>query len=155
MISPELLRRYPFFAGLTNGHLNAIAMLAEEVIFEADETIFETAHPAGSLWFLLEGCVDLHYIVVDQINTELRKDFFITEINPGEPFGISALIEPYHYTSTVLAACASRVLKFDANGLRALCTVDPKIDAALMRQLAAAAMSRLYDTRVQLAAARA
>lgn len=154
MISPELLRRYPFFGGLINDHLVALAMLAEEVIFEADETIFEGDNPAHALWFLLEGCVDLHYVVVDAINTELRKDFFITEINPGEPFGISALIEPYRYTGTVRTACVSRVLKFDANGLRALCAVDPKIDAALMRQLAAAAMSRLNDTRVQLVAAR-
>jgi CRP-like cAMP-binding protein len=154
MISPELLRRYPFFAGLSNGHLNAIAMLGEEVIFETDETIFETDRPAAALWFLLEGSVDLHYSVVDEFDPKLRKDFFISEINLGEPFGISALIEPYRYTGTVRTTGVSRALKFDANGLRALCTVDPKIDAALMRQLATAAMSRLNDTRVQLAAAR-
>ena len=103
--------------------------------------------------FLLES-VDLHFIVVDELDPKLRKDFFISEINLGEPFGISALIEPYRYTGTVRTTCVSRVLKFNANGLRALCTVDPKIDAALMRQLASAAMSRLNDTRVQLAAAR-
>jgi CRP-like cAMP-binding protein len=153
MVSPELLRRYPFFAGLTNGHLTAIAMLAEEIIFEAAETIFETAQPSASLWFLLDGCVDLHYIV-DELDPKLRKDFFISEINPGEPFGISALIEPYRYTGTVITNCVSRVLKFDAIGLRAVCAVDPKIEAALMRQLATAAMLRLNDTRVQLAAAR-
>ncbi len=155
MISPELLRRYPFFGGLANSHLNAVAMLAEEIVYEKDEIVFEAGQPADALYFLVEGCVDLHYVVIDEFNAELRKDFFISEINPGEPFGISALIEPYRYTGTVRATCATRVLKFDANGLRALCTVDPKIEAALMRQLAAAAMSRLYDTRVQLAAARA
>ena len=155
MISTELLRRYPFFGGLANEHLNAVAMLAEEITYEQDETVFETGHPADALYFLIEGCVDLHYSVVDEISPELRKDFFISEINPGEPFGISALIEPYRYTGMVRATCTTRVLKFDANGLRALCTVDPKIEATLMRQLAAAAMSRLHDTRVQLAAARA
>ncbi len=155
MISPELLRRYPFFGLLANDHLNAFAMLAEEVTFETDETVFESGQQADALYFLIEGCVDLHYIVADEINTELRKDFFISEINPGEPFGISALIEPYRYTGTVRATCASRVLRFDAKGLRALCAVDLKIDAALMHQIAAAAMSRLQDTRVQLAAARA
>ncbi|HEY4691449.1 MAG TPA: cyclic nucleotide-binding domain-containing protein [Anaerolineae bacterium] len=155
MVSPELLRRYPFFGQLANDSLNAVAMLAEEITFKDGETIFETGGPADALYFLIEGCVDLHYIVADEINPELRKDFFISEINPGEPFGISALIEPYRYTGTVRATCPSRVFKFDAAGLRALCTVDPKIDAALMRQIAAAAMSRLSDTRVQLVAARA
>jgi CRP-like cAMP-binding protein len=154
MVSPELLRRYPFFAGLANGHLNAIAMLAEEVIFEAGETILETGQPANALFFLLEGNVELHYVVVDEINPHLRKDLFVTEINPGEPFGISAVIEPYLYTGSMSTTRVSRVLRFDANGLRALCSVDPKIDAALMRQIASAAMSRLEDTRTQLVAAR-
>jgi CRP-like cAMP-binding protein len=155
MISPELLRRYPFFGGLAESHLNAVAMLAEEIACEKDEIVFETGQPANALYFLVEGCIDLYYIVVDEINSELRKEFFISEINPGEPFGISALIEPYRFTGTVRATCRTRVLRFDANGLRALCAVDPKIEAALMRQIAAAAMSRLSDTRVQLAAARA
>ncbi len=154
MISPELLRRYPFFGLFGPDHLNAIAMLGEDVTFQTGDIVFETGQPADALYFLIEGCVDLHYIVVDEINTELRKDFFISEINPGEPFGISALIEPYLYTGSVRATCACRVLKFDAAGLRALCEVDPKIAAALMRQTAKAAMSRLHDTRVQLAAAR-
>lgn len=155
MVSPELLRRYPFFGGLTNDHLNGVAMLAEDVIYEKGETIFEANQPANALFFLIEGNVELHYVVVDELNPHLRKDLFVTEINAGEPFGISAVIEPFVYTGTMLATRVSRVLRFDANGLRALCTVDPKIDAALMRQIAAAAMSRLEGTRAQLVAARA
>ena len=155
MVSPELLRRYPFFSPLNGDHLKAVAMLADEVWYEKDETLFEASQPASALYLLIEGCVDLHYVVRDEIHPELWKDFFISEINPGEPFGISALIEPYVYTGTVRATCASRVLKIDATGLRALCEVDTKIASLLMRQLAQAAMSRLHDTRVQLAAARA
>jgi CRP-like cAMP-binding protein len=155
MISPELLRRYPFFGLFGPDHLNAIAMLGEEVAFQTGDIVFETNQPASALYFLIEGCVDLHYVVDDERDPGLRKDFFISEINPGEPFGISALIEPYVYTGSVQATCACRVLKFDAAGLRALCEIDPKIAASLMRQIARAAMSRLQDTRVQLAAARA
>ncbi len=155
MISPELLRRYPFFGGFGNDHLNAIAMLADEDAFDKGERVFETGQPANALYFLIEGCVELHYVVADEINPELRKEFFISEINPGEPFGISALIEPYRYTASIYATCPTRVIKIDANGLRALSTLDVKIDAVLMRQIAVAAMSRLSDTRVQLAAARA
>jgi len=155
MVSPERLRRFPFFSGFGVEHLNAVAMLADEVTFDGGETIFKAVQPANALYFLIEGCVELHYIVVDEINSKLHKDFFVSEVNPGEPFGISALIEPYRFTGTVRTACASRVLRFDAAGLRALCAVDPRIEAVLMRQIAAAAMSRLNDTRVQLAAARA
>jgi len=155
MVSPELLRRYPFFGKLGDEQLAAVAMLAEEVTYKRNETVFEADHPADAMYFLIEGCVDLHYIVADEINPELRKEFFISEINPGEPFGISALIEPYVYTGSIRTTCPSRVIRFEANGLRALREVDTKICAALMRQIAKVAMSRLHDTRVQLAAARA
>jgi pyridoxine 5-phosphate synthase len=43
----------------------------------------------------------------------------------------------------------------DGIGLRALCEVDPRIAAGLMKATAKAAMERLNDTRVQLAADRA
>lgn len=155
MVSPEVLRRYPFFGGLASEHLNAIAMLADEETFQKGDLIFEADRPAETLYFLMEGGVDLHYLVIDEINSTLHKEFFISEINAGEPFGLSALIDPYHYTGAIRAAGFCRVLRFNAAGLRALCELDPKIDAALMRQMTKALMSRLHDTRIQLAAARA
>jgi CRP-like cAMP-binding protein len=154
MVSPERLRRYPFFGPFGSDQLNAMAMLTDEIDVETGDIVFHAGQPANALYFLMEGSVDLHYVAVDEINTELRKDFFVSEINPGEPFGISALLEPYQYTGTVRVAQPSRVLRLDAAGLRALCEVDPKIAAILMRQVAKAAMSRLHDTRIQLAAAR-
>jgi hypothetical protein len=53
------------------------------------------------------------------------------------------------------ASAASRVVKMDGVGLRALCEVDTSIAVGLMKAIAKAAMERLNDTRVQLAAARA
>ncbi len=41
MISPELLRRYPFFGFLGDAQLKAIAMIAEESTYEKDQPIFE------------------------------------------------------------------------------------------------------------------
>jgi hypothetical protein len=47
-----------------------------------------------------------------------------------------------------------RAIKFNAEGLRALCEADPKMDARMMRRLLEAVMSRLHDTRVLLVASR-
>ena len=41
MISPELLRRYPFFAELTHEQLVALAMTADEFEFAADHKFFQ------------------------------------------------------------------------------------------------------------------
>ncbi len=155
MVSPELLRRYQLFGSLAPEHINAIAMLTEEVQLESGETIFEAGQPADYLYLLIRGCADLFYVAVDEVNPELRKELFVSEINPGEPFGISALLDPWMYQGTVRTTCPSRVLKAESTGLRALCELDSAIAAVLMRGMAQAALSRLHDTHVLLAAARA
>jgi CRP-like cAMP-binding protein len=155
MISPELLRRYPFFGFLDDSQLKAVAMIAEEISGEKGETLLETEKPAEALYLLIEGGIDLYYTVTERDNGAQVKEFYITEISPGEIFGISALIEPYQYTLTVRVAAPSRIIKIEAAALRALCEVDTRLAYGLMRQTAKAAMSRLHDTRIQLAAARA
>jgi CRP/FNR family cyclic AMP-dependent transcriptional regulator len=155
MISPELLRRYPFFGFLDDAQLRAVAMLAEEEHCAAGETLFDFESPANALYLLVEGGVEHSYVFVNHDGLGRHKEFFIGEISPGEIFGLSALIEPYVYSATCRASVSSRVIKIEAAGLRAVCEVDPHLAYALMRQVAKAVMSRLTDTRVQLVAARA
>ena len=155
MISPELLRRYPLFAVLDEAQLRAIAMLSEEIEVEDGALMIECGKPADALWLLIEGRLDLYYVVADREDPELKREYFLHEFNAGDLLGISALIEPYVYTASVRASTMCRVVKMDGIGLRALCEVDSKIAVGLMKAIAKAAMDRLNDTRVQLAAARA
>ncbi len=151
MVSPELLRRYPFFCCLDESQQKAIALVSEEVLFDKGVTIFEEGGPADIFYLLLEGGVDLFY----PAGREPTDLLLVAEISPGEPFSISALIEPHTLTATAKTTVSSRILKVDANALCALCEVDSKMGYALMRQAAMAAMERLHFARVQLAAARA
>lgn len=155
MVSPELLRRYPFFAFLNDAQLKAIAMISEEAFYDKGEIIFRENEPAEFFHLLLEGCVDLYFTVDTAYAPDLSREFLVGEINPGEPFGISALIEPYILTSTARAAAPSRVLKVQAAALRALCDQDRQVGYALIRHAAKVAVERLHFTRVQLVAARA
>jgi CRP/FNR family transcriptional regulator, cyclic AMP receptor protein len=155
MISPELLRRYPFFAFLDEAQLRAAAMLSEEIEVEDGAVMIEYGKPADALWLLIEGSLDLYYVVTDREDPELKKEFFLHDFNTGDLLGISALIEPYVYTASIRASATSRLVKLDGIGLRALCEVDPRIAVGLMKAIAKAAMDRLNDTRIQLAAARA
>ena len=155
MISPELLRRYPFFASLDESQLRAVAMLSEEVEVESGALVFESDKPAEALFVLVEGSLDLYYVVANPEDPVLKKEFFLNEFSAGEIFGISALIEPYTYTASACASAPSKVIRIEASGLRALSELDAKVQAGLMKAVAKAAMQRLHDTRVQLAAARA
>jgi CRP-like cAMP-binding protein len=155
MISPELLRRYPFFAFLDEAQLRAVAMLSEEIEMENGALVFESGKPAEALWLLIEGGLDLYYVVADRDDPILKKEFFLSEFSAGDVFGISALIEPYVYNASIRTSTASRVVKMDGAGLRALSEVDTKLSASLMKATAKIALERLRDTRIQLAAARA
>ncbi|MEW5718252.1 MAG: Crp/Fnr family transcriptional regulator [Chloroflexota bacterium] len=124
-------------------------MVTEELSVAAGKELFLEGHPVEALYLLIEGSVDLFYAAGDS-----KDHLLVGEINPGEPFAISAMIEPYTFTATARVAAPSRVLRVDAKALRALCEVDCRMGYLLMKQLAAMALERLHFARVQLAAAR-
>ncbi len=155
MVSPEQLRRYAFFAGCTPAHLDAIALLSDDVTCEDGETLFAAGQPADALYILVAGCPELHYEASDPFHRTPRKDFLIGDFNVGEPFGISALIDPYRYVGTVSAVGPTRAIRIRGPELRALCASDSALELALLRGLVKATMTRLDDTRVLLVGERA
>jgi CRP-like cAMP-binding protein len=153
MVSPEILRRYPFFGSLSDAQIKAIAMIADEVMVPKGSVICEEGQPATAFYLLVDGGVSLYYKSEEEFNPSSRRDFLVGEINPGEVFAISVFVEPYKYTSTVKAEQDCRVIKFDSTELNKLIEKDPRLYCILMRETAKAAMERLAYARVQLAAA--
>jgi CRP-like cAMP-binding protein len=139
---------------MDDAQLKAVAMIAEELTYEKDELIVEAGKPADHFYFLIDGSVAYYYHVTSEHDPYYNKDYFISAINPGEIFGISALIEPYIFTATMRTDKASRIIQINASALRALCEVDLKLSVGLNRAVAKAAMERLQHTRVQLIAAK-
>ena len=155
MISPELLRRYPFFGLLTEAQLKAIAMIAEETSFEGKTIIFKEDKRADRMFLLIQGSVVLYYTVDTEGLLDFNKEFLVGEINPGDVFGISALLEPFKYSASAKADQNIRVISIDAVALRSLLEEDPKMSCVIMHQVAKEYADRLHLTRIQLAAARA
>ncbi|KAA3641978.1 MAG: Crp/Fnr family transcriptional regulator [Chloroflexi bacterium] len=153
MISPEKLRRYPFFGFLTDKEFDKVATVAEQVEWETGEAIFGIGDDAKWLFFLEEGYIDLHYSVMDEIDNTLRKDFYIGEINPGEPFGHSSMLGARIYTATAVATKPSTGMRIEAKKLLALVEEDSALGAKMMQQVARAIFERLDHVRVQWAAA--
>ena len=155
MISPEILRRYPFFSFMSPEQLRDVAMITEEANYSTGDVLFNIDDKADVCFMLMEGAIDLHYVVVDEHEPALRKEFVVGTINPGEVLGISAIVQPYKFTATAIAINDSRLLKTDAEALRVLCQKDPTLNLGLQTMVAKATMERLHTTRVQLAAATA
>jgi CRP-like cAMP-binding protein len=153
MISPELLRRYPFFSQLTDAHLKALAMVSEVEEAKAGTVLFSEGQTAALLYFLLEGSIDLTYAVGEGLQPKTHKVFQVGEINPGEVFGISAVVEPYTINANGIAAKDCRYIAIDAKALRAMMEMDNNLGYLFMTRIAKVALEQLVAIRVQLAAA--
>jgi CRP-like cAMP-binding protein len=151
MISPELLRRFPFFGKFNDEQLKEIAMIAEMVSVNKDVVLFEECGPADIFYLLLEGGVELYYKAEEQYKS--NKELSVGDINPGEVLAISAMIEPYVLNASARTAQPSSFIKINAVALRELLEKEPRMGFIFMRQLNKALMERLTYTRVQLAAA--
>jgi CRP-like cAMP-binding protein len=151
MISPELLRRFPFFSGLNDPQLREIAMAAEEIVCEKGTVLFEEGELIQALYFLVTGSVELYYAGSD----DQRDLALVCEICPGQPFGISAMIEPHTLVATARVAMPSHILKIDAERLHEMSSTDNRLGFVLMQQIAKVCMERLHCTRLILATTQA
>lgn len=153
MISPEILRRYPYFGTLSPAQLEAIADISEEVTYEMGATVFKESQPADKLYLLINGGIDLYAKSEEEFHPKSRKEFSVGEINPGELFGLSALVEPYVMTAGARVSQKCQVLEIDAVALRRLIGEDHELALHLITQTAKALKQRLEAVRIQLAAA--
>lgn len=148
MVAPALLERYPFFAVFTKSEIKKIAALARDVSVLENTVLFEEQQPARAFYFLLDGELDLYTTVSATNPTRL----FAGEINPGDPFGVSALLEPYIYRTSGRALVVSRFLEMDALALRALMDQDTTLGIKLLRQVMRATLERVEVMRLHVAA---
>lgn len=155
MVTPELLHSHPFFSVFAENHLKAIALVAEEKKVEVGEALYEIDKPADKLFLLLSGCVEHYFIVLDSPNPAIRKEYYLSDINPGDIFGLSSMLEPFRHTTTARATLPSQVIEIQSASITTLCELDSKLGYEIMRQLAKTVMEKLEATRVQLAATRA
>jgi CRP-like cAMP-binding protein len=159
MVSPEILRRYPYFAGLPEEALRQVAMLAEQRAFKAGERLFEesAAFKAGArLYEKGEEAKELLILVAGEVDllTELSggKEAVVASLVPGELMAESSLVEPYQLTVSGVATRDGSLITFDARRLRELCRSDPQTGFTLMSQVARLLLDKLQSTQVQLAA---
>jgi CRP/FNR family cyclic AMP-dependent transcriptional regulator len=149
MVSPELLRRYPFFGGLTDEELAGIAMITEEASYADNATIFREGEVAAKIYVLTSGTVELLYEIQGATGVTTS---YVGSIAKGEPFGVSAFVEPYRLTATARSEGPVKAIVIDAAALRAMSEVDCHLGYTIMRQIARALAERLGFARVQLAA---
>ncbi len=145
MISPEVLRRYPFFSLVCEKSLKRVAMISEEVRWPAETRIFSYRDPAKKLFLILHGEVELRCPLGS------GEERTVDTLTDGEVVMWSALVEPYRATASGVTTRATTAVAIDAAALRDLCVREACLGFRLMTQVAKTLSNRLDETRVQLA----
>jgi CRP/FNR family cyclic AMP-dependent transcriptional regulator len=148
MVSRELLRRYPLFAGQSLYMLGEMARLADEVLLEEDEWLFQEGTPAAHLFLILDGevslCLNLY------LNGACRQVETTSPLGPTELLGWSAVVPPHIYKLGAQVQRSARLLAIEAEPLRLLLDDNPHFGYFLMKQIAAVISERLDAKCIQL-----
>lgn len=146
MVSLEVLRRFPNFAGLSEPSLKRVARLARMRTFEVGERLFEEGQTADLMMFVLYGEVNIVYQLGN--GDSVVADTLVA----GEPLAWSSLLEPYTLTAGAVARKAGSLIEIDASGLREMCEEDTEFGYVMMKEVAKTLRTRLSALLVQVAA---
>jgi CRP/FNR family cyclic AMP-dependent transcriptional regulator len=159
MISTEMLRRYPFFAGLGREHLNTLARVSDEITVEADDYFFREEDEMAHFYIVLEGAVaivfelperDVKHKIADQFARELKtKDVVVSTVGTGDIFGWSGLVPPYKATAGAKALTRSRAIAVGSKELVAIFEEDYKFGYLMTQRAAQVIRDRLRDLRIE------
>ena len=127
MVSPELIRRYPFFSGLNMEQINFLAKVADEEILEEGQYLFREEEETNQFYLLIEGAVGIIFELPerqveqklsDQFARKLQtKDIVVSTVSPGDVFGWTGLVPPHTATAGAKTLTPCRIIAFDTNEL--------------------------------------
>jgi CRP/FNR family cyclic AMP-dependent transcriptional regulator len=144
MISPELLRRYPYFAGVSSDHLVTLARAAEEETITAGEFFFHEGDALDKVYIVIEGEAA---VLVDLPGK--KQEVVLSTVGPGEVFAWSGLVPPHQATSSVRAMTPCRVMAFDCKQLLAKFDEDSALGYLMMQRLAQVMRDRIQDMHME------
>ncbi|MBS1253753.1 MAG: hypothetical protein MAG451_02806 [Anaerolineales bacterium] len=159
MVSPELIRRYPFFSGLSIDQINTLAKVGSEKAVEEGHYFFHEDEELNDFYLVVEGAVaivfevperDVEHKVSEQFNRELKtRDVVISTVGPGAVLGWSGLVPPHKATAGGRALTPCRVIAFDCRELQKTFEEDCRFGYLMMQKAAQIIGRRLRDTRIQ------
>lgn len=159
MISIELLRRYPFFAGFTHEQIDDLARVAEEESVPTGHQFIFEGERLTNFYLVLEGTVGIITKVPDReveqsltrqiTNNLITRDVTVSTVGEGEIFGWSAIIPPNLSTAYVKSLTPCRVLAFDYQELLQNIDGDCCFGHQLTLKAAQTIRARLRDGRIE------
>ncbi len=147
MISPEILRRYSYFAGADDEILSQLAVHSQECNFSPGEYLFKEGEQAEKLYIITRGEVAISLQLGD--GTIHEVDVMVA----GDIVGWSALLQPSNYRAHAIANRQTQAIAIDAKRLMGFCRENHEFGYHIMCELIRSLGQRLSHAWIQLAAA--
>ena len=123
---PEILAAVPLFASLPHASAQALERRVREVHLHAGEHLFREGDPAGSVFIVAAGRLDV-----------VMGDEVLRVLGPGDVVGELALLAESPRSASVSARRDSRVLEIGREDFDALLESEPGFARALLRETGA------------------
>lgn len=159
MVSPELLRRYPFFANLSHDNLVTLAKYADETSVDEGQYVFREGEIIEKFYLVVEGEMALvieipDHAVEQKVSDQLMGDIktrgvSVSTLESGRIFGWSSLLAPYEASSSCKANTPCTVVAFNSVALRKIFAEECDFGYAMMEKVARVVRSRLHDLRTE------
>ncbi len=159
MISPEIIRRYPFFAGLSMERIKLLANAAVEQEVEAGHFFFHEGDDLEYVYLIIEGAVailleppdqEVPQTVGAQLTRELdTREVVVSTVGTGDIFGWSAIMTPSQASAGAKALTRCRVIGLKRSSLLEAFNQDTEFGYLMMQKLADVIRARLRDLRIE------
>jgi CRP/FNR family cyclic AMP-dependent transcriptional regulator len=138
MVSPEVIRRYPYFSGMSMERINLLANIAEEIECEQDQYFHHEGEAIDKVYIIVKGEVSLVTSLPQQ-----DKEVVINTLGAGDVFGWTSLLPPFTAGSGAKSVTNCKLVEFSASELRSKFEEDFQFGYLMMTKIAQIIRERL------------
>jgi CRP-like cAMP-binding protein len=140
----DVVRDQPFFAGMTDEQVRAVAETARLVSFDEGGVIFVEGGPARRAYLILDGDVAL------SLRTQEHGAKTIQTLHRGDFVGWSWMYPPYRWNFDANVQTEVMAIQFDGPQLKKISLADPELGYELLRRFTEVIVTRMQALRIQL-----
>ncbi|MFC1922503.1 Crp/Fnr family transcriptional regulator [Chloroflexota bacterium] len=144
MVSPEVIRRYPYFSGMSMERINLLANIAEEIEYEQDQYFHHEGEAIDKVYIIVKGEVSLVTSLPQQ-----DKEVVINTLGAGDVFGWTSLLPPHTAGSGAKSVTNCNLVEFSASELRSKFEEDFQFGYLMMTKIAQIIRERLDSVVIE------
>ena len=146
----EILENTEFLGGFETDYLDRITPLCATEHYRAGDSIFTEGNASKDFYILVDGAISLEKKVSQAFGDAEDTTLQLEEIEQGEAFGWSGLIEPHEFAASTRCLTDCDVVSVKGDELLKLMEKEPEFGLKLAQRLARLISSRMTYARENL-----